>query len=114
MQCWLYSISDLTTMKKLSHILIAIIFLDVTSGLCQITTFHGAESPGPPRWNGHAKGNSIAITKDGKYVVGGVIDEEGTHGHPYLLKTSISGTNAWQRIYLGSPYGNYSGKVLSV
>jgi hypothetical protein len=101
-------------MKKLSHILIAIIFLDVTSGLCQITTFHGAESPGPPRWNGHAKGNSIAITKDGKYVVGGVIDEEGTHGHPYLLKTSISGTNAWQRIYLGSPYGNYSGKVLSV
>ncbi|WP_276371889.1 T9SS type A sorting domain-containing protein [Chryseolinea sp. H1M3-3] len=101
-------------MKKLSHLFLAIIFLDVTTGVCQITTFHGAESPGPfIFWDGHMKGNSIARTKDGKYVVGGVIDESGLHGRPYVLKSSVTGTNAWQRIYLGE-HGTYSGKVLSL
>ena len=103
-------------MKKLSHILLVIIFFDVTSGFCQITTFHGAESPDPfIFWRGHIKGNSIAKTTDGKYVVGGVIDESGLHGHPYLLKTSISGTHAWQRIDLEvhARY-RYWGQVLSV
>jgi hypothetical protein len=108
-------------MKKLSHLLIAIIFFDVTSGFCQVTSFHGE---GPPRypldgWSGHLKGNTVARTKDGKYVVGGVIDEVGRifemdfSGRPYLLKTSISGANAWQRVHLGDS-AEYRGSIMSV
>ena len=98
-------------MKKLSHLIIAIIFFDVTSSFCQITTFHGATDERYPA--GQMNGNSIARTKEGKYVVGGTIDGDGWHGRPYLLKTSISGTNAWQRMYSVEPR-RYEGNVLSV
>ena len=95
-------------MKKLSHLLIVLIFLDVTSGFCQVTSFHGGEPPRDPLegWSGHLKGNSIAVTKDGKYIVAGSVDETGgvvpvdVTRRPYLLKTSISGANARQRVYL--------------
>jgi hypothetical protein len=110
-----------TTMKKLSHLLIVFILLDATSGFCQVASFHGG---GPSRypldgWSGHLKGNSVAITKDGKYVVAGAVDEGGgvvpvdVTRRPYLLKTSISGANAWQRVYLGDR-PEARGSILSV
>src|SRR5688572_7272768 len=104
-------------MKKLFPFFIAIIFLDVASAFCQITTFHGAERPPLANdgwgWWGYMEGNSVAKTPDGRFVVGGAIDVSRNLGRPYLLKTPISGASEWHQVYLAKR-NSYSGRVQSV
>ena len=75
------------------------------------TDFNGTEL-----WNrtfggpGYDWGNSLLITKDDGYIIGGVLDSRNSDYDVWLIKTDSKGTELWNRTF-GGPQSDWGASV---